>query len=387
MKVGALVAVATALLAVAIFLIGEQNQLFRSKNHYQVRLVNAQGLQSGNPVQINGFGVGSVQGVELPRDLTDPRLVVRISIERRHAHHIREDSEASIRTLGLLGDKYIEITSGTPAAAVIPNGGVIPSQEGTDLEQLISSGGDVATNLLSISASLAQILEELQKGESFVGDLLSGEKAGGRSASEAIFGVLDSMRETTEGLRRDLNEGKGALPRLLRDEALGDRLDRSVTRLEGILEKAETGEGVLPALLDDGEMRVQLQETVASLQRASERLDRITQRLDEGEGLLPRLLNDEEYGREVAAELQALMANLASAVEKINEGEGTLGKLIEDPEVYRALNDLVVGVNDSKILRWLIRNRQRAGIKHRLEAEMEGGSPAKVTPPQGGQRP
>jgi phospholipid/cholesterol/gamma-HCH transport system substrate-binding protein len=379
LKVGALVLVAVVLLALAIFLIGEQHQLFRSKNYYQVRLANAQGLQPGNPVQINGFGVGSVKGVELPVDLNDPRLVVKVSIETRHAHHVREDSEASIRTLGLLGDKYIEITSGTPDAAEIPDGGVIPSQEGTDLEQLISSGGDVATNLLSISASLAKILEEMERGESFIGDLLSGEKAQGRSASAALFGVLDSMQQTTEGLRQDLKTGDGALPRLLRDRELGDRLASSVQRLDSILAEVESGEGALPALLHDAELKANLQGTVDNLQRASERLDHITARLDEGEGLLPRLLNDEEFGRETATELKALLENLRGAVEKINSGEGTLGKLIEDPEIYRALQDIVVGVNDSKILRWLIRNRQRAGIKHRLKEEMK----AAPTVPQG----
>jgi phospholipid/cholesterol/gamma-HCH transport system substrate-binding protein len=375
LKVGALVAVAVALLATAIFLIGEQNQLFRRKNVYHLRLTNAQGLQDGNPVQINGFAVGSVQEVVLPKDLEDPRLVVRIAIDRRHAERIREDSMASIRTLGLLGDKYVEILSGTPAAPVIPDGGEIPAQEATDLDKLISSGGDVAGNLLAISASLVRILEELEKGESFVGDLLSGERAQGRSASQALFGTLDSLRETTDTFRHSLEEGEGPLPRLLHDRELADRLASSITRLESVLTAVDEGEGALPALLHDAEMRQRLEGTLASLQRAGERLDRLSARLEEGEGLLPRLLNDEEFGREVATELQELLRNLSGAMEKINAGDGTLGKLIEDPHIYQALNDIVVGINDSKILRWLIRNRQRAGIKHRLKEEMESPPP------------
>jgi hypothetical protein len=54
-------------------------------------------------------------------------------------------------------------------------------------------------------------------------------------------------------------------------------------------------------------------------------------------------------------------------VTKINTGEGTAGKLITDPSMYESINDILIGINESKLLRWLIRSRQQVGIERRVE--------------------
>jgi hypothetical protein len=51
--------------------------------------------------------------------------------------------------------------------------------------------------------------------------------------------------------------------------------------------------------------------------------------------------------------------------------------LISDPSVYESVNDILIGINESKLLRWLIRSRQQAGIEKRVEEQQK----APVTPP------
>ena len=58
--------------------------------------------------------------------------------------------------------------------------------------------------------------------------------------------------------------------------------------------------------------------------------------------------------------------------ERIAHSQGTLGLLIADPEIYEAMNDIIVGVDESSMLRWLVRNRQQKGIKKRYDAEQIG---------------
>jgi hypothetical protein len=65
---------------------------------------------------------------------------------------------------------------------------------------------------------------------------------------------------------------------------------------------------------------------------------------------------------------------------KISAGEGSAAKLINDPQIYDAVNDVIIGVNESRLLRWLIRNRQKKGIETRYEEtqkaiEEQGGTP------------
>ena len=86
-----------------------------------------------------------------------------------------------------------------------------------------------------------------------------------------------------------------------------------------------------------------------------------------GQGLLPRLLNDKAYGDQALAEFALLARQLNEAVAKINNGQGTAGKLIADPSLYESVNDILIGINESKLLRWLIRNRQQAGIEKRYD--------------------
>ena len=89
--------------------------------------------------------------------------------------------------------------------------------------------------------------------------------------------------------------------------------------------------------------------------------------LNAGDGLLPRLMKDEALADELETELRGLLKELNEATEKLNRGEGTAAKLLNDPAVYDAISDILVGINESRMLRWLIRNRQKAGIRERYE--------------------
>jgi hypothetical protein len=77
---------------------------------------------------------------------------------------------------------------------------------------------------------------------------------------------------------------------------------------------------------------------------------------------------------------------LNETVTKLNTGQGTAGKMITDPSVYESINDILIGINESKLLRWLIRNRQQSGIQQRYNQEQKtappvGGDGSSNTPP------
>ena len=370
-QVGLLVVVALAVLAGGIFLIGEESSLFVERNHYRVELPSAEGLQSGNPVQVSGVRVGSVDEVILPEDPANPFLEVQISIDRRYARRIRQDSRASVKTLGLLGDKYVEVSAGTPSAEAIPDGGEIHAAKASGFDQLMESSGSVAQDIESISASLAELLDRLQRGEGVIGDLLSPARTHGRSASEEVFALVES----TQGLGDRVEAGQGTLGRLLSDRELADQLARSVGRLENVLAQVENGDGLVPALVNDPALTEQFRNTLDNLDSSSRELAQaageLSRTFQEGDGLVPRLLLDEEYGRRVSEDLEQLLERLNRASQLMTEGDGSVAQLLRDPHIYQSLEDIVAGVNDSKLLTWLIRNRQRQGAKERLEEIQE----------------
>ncbi len=378
LKVGLLVLAALAVLAAGIFLVGERENLFVRKNHYTIRFETASGLSAGNPVQLNGVTVGSVERIVLPEDVATQHLTVGISIDQRYAARVRQDSLARIKTFGLLGDKYIEVSSGSSSSPQIPAGGEIPAAPATQVERLMASGEDVAENLVAISVSLRAILGRLERGEGLLGELTTSNETG-QQAKEELLGALGSLRRVVDKIDR----GEGPLGMLVNDRELGSQLAQAAKRLDAILTEVESGEGLLPALLRDAEMRGSFQESLADLRRATAALAAAGETLEKGDGLLPRLLSDEEYGAEVSEEIKALIRNLNELSEKLNQGDGTAARLINDPSVYEAIDDILVGIDESKMLRWLIRNRQKEGIRKRYDEERQGGEPVEPPAPGG----
>lgn len=365
-KVGLLVVAAFVILGVAVFLVSERRNFFALKNRYYIQFETVLGLAPGSPAQLNGVTVGSVQRVVLPESVDEQLLTVWINVDRRYGERVREDSTARIKTLGLLGDKFIEISSGSADSPLIPSGGYIPAAAPTDVEKLLATGGDAVQNTVAISYSLRNILARMEAGEGLLGELLTDSEAG-RTAKQGLVAIMEAVRDIT----LQIHSGQGTVGQLIMDDDLAVRLTASVNRFNTVLTSLEGGEGLIADLLQNPQTRNRVQTLLANLDKTTESLSVATEQLSTGKGLLPAMLNDEEMSGQILGDLQQMLKNLNLVSEKLASGDGTLGRLIEDPEIYEALNDIVVGVDESKMLRWLIRNRQKSGIEVRYDAEVE----------------
>jgi phospholipid/cholesterol/gamma-HCH transport system substrate-binding protein len=377
-RVGLLVLVALALGAATIFVLGDRQNLFVRKNDYRLRFERVNGLAEGSMVQLDGVRVGTVGKIVLPRDTGEKMLEVEISVDARYEQRIRQDSQARIKTLGLLGDKYLELTSGTPQAEVIPEGGEIPAAPMTNVDRLAATGEDVVEDIRQIAHQLSSILGKVERGEGLLGRLLTDKEAGEKTGND-LDATLASIRQAADGLR----EKNGPLGKLLYDRQMAAKLTASVDRLDRVLEAAESGKGALPALLTDEATKQRLDRILASLDTTSARLAKVTESLDQADSdaLAAKLLNDEEFGRRTAQELQAMLSNLRQVAEKLNRGQGSAARLINDETLARAIEDIVIGVNDSRFLRWLIQNRKKKGEEVRDEAGATPPAPPSDTPP------
>ena len=366
LRVGLLVLGATLVLMAALFLIGQQNRLFASKNRYYFTAASVAGLNEGNPVRLNGVTAGLVEKITLPSDVHKQLLTIRISIERQYEERIRQDSRARIRTLGLLGDKYVDVTSGSPAAPMIPPGGAIPTAPDTDVDKLIASGGDVVDNMVRISYSLARVLERIDRGEGLVGALTS-------HGSEKLSNRLDATLASAQRVMDAVEHGNGPLGRMVSDEKLGNQLASAIDRLDALMAQANRDDNLVASLLRDPQSRADFDDTLAQAKQAAASLRQWTAAVEKNDSVANRLLTDEGMGQRVGRDFEALVHDLSSVAAKLDRGGGAAGMLINDPRIYDAVNDIVVGVNESRMLRWLIRSRQKKGIKARYEAE--GGPP------------
>lgn len=368
-----LVSGALLLLMLFVFFIGSEQKIFARKNEYEVRLENVTGLSQGNPVRMSGVTIGTIRDITLPRDPKEKQVVIMLMVDRKYAERIRGDSRARLKKQGLLtGDTYIDITPGTPRFAVMEPGSGIPAQRQTDVEALITSGEDLVTNLVQISYSLKNILGRVDRGEGLLGEITTAPETKQRITDT----FLTTLNKTNAALTH-MESGKGVVGKLLYDDKYAEELTTSIAgaarSLESVTQNVQrsfqSGEGLVPALLNDPAGKKRVDELVENLRAASANLATFTTSMQTGEGLVPRLLNDKAYGDQALTEFTSLVRQLNEVVSKINNGEGTAGKIISDPSLYESVNDILIGINESKLLRWLIRSRQQAGIERRVEEQ------------------
>jgi phospholipid/cholesterol/gamma-HCH transport system substrate-binding protein len=372
-RVGLLVSGALFILMVFLFFIGSEQKIFARKNEYEVRLENVTGLSQGNPVRMSGVTIGTIRDIKLPQDPKQKQVEILLMIDRNYAERIRNDSRARLKKLGLLtGDSYIDVSAGTPRFPILEPGSVIPAQRGTDVEALITSGEDLVENLVQISFSLKNILQRVDRGEGLLGEFTTSPETKQRLTDT----LLTTLNKTNAALAH-MESGKGVAGKLIYDDKYAEELTASISgaaksmqALTGRIQQSfETGDGMVPALLNDPEGKRRVYELIENLRLSSANLSTFTTSLQTGEGLVPRLLNDKAYGDQALGEFSALVRQLNEVVTKINTGEGTAGKLIADPSLYESVNDILIGINESKLLRWLIRSRQQAGIEKRVEEQ------------------
>ncbi|HVS32051.1 MAG TPA: MlaD family protein [Thermoanaerobaculia bacterium] len=378
-RVGLLVTASMVVLMVFLFFIGAEQKIFARKSEYNVQLENASGLAEGNPVRMSGVTIGVIKEIRLPQDPKEKNVAIQLMIDRKYSERIREDSRARLKKLGLLtGDSYIDVTPGTLRYEEIEPGSLIPAQRQTNVEQLISSGEDLVDNLVQISYSLKNVLGRVDRGEGLLGEMTSTPETKQRLTDT----LLTTLNKTNAALAH-IESGRGVMGKLIYDDAYGEQLTASTTGAMQSLQSVaanlqrsfDSGSGALPALLSDPEGKRRVMELVENLRLTSANLSTFSATLQSGEGLIPRLMTDKEYGDQAMAEFTLLVTQLNETVHKINTGEGTAGKIIADPSLYESVNDILIGINESRLLRWLIRNRQSTGIEKRYD-ERQKNEPA-----------
>jgi outer membrane protein OmpA-like peptidoglycan-associated protein len=142
-RVGVLVVMALIFLSIGVFLIGNKDFLFSSTYRLKAEFQNVAGLNNGAAVRIGGIHQGTVKEIDLPSQ-ADGKVTVVMNVKSETRNIIKKDSRASIKTEGLLGDKYVEISFGSPKAEPIGEDGTIASEMQRDMSEQAQQIADEA---------------------------------------------------------------------------------------------------------------------------------------------------------------------------------------------------------------------------------------------------
>ena len=319
LKVGILTLASLAVLAAAIFLITGQTGLFSNTILIRTYSPDAAGLKSGAPVRLAGVDVGNVQQVRFTGrpDLAQSIEIV-MEINQRYETNLRSDSDAILAAEGLLGQRYINISPGTPGSPPMGPEGIIPFRDTTEFSELVGGSRDLLSNLNLLTAKINAVIATVESGEGSIGKLIY---------DDSFYRRLDTIVRGGENLFSNVTSGQGALGRLLSSEELYDHANAAVAKLESVLTKLESGEGTFTKLLDDPSL---YQNADQMITRASLLMDNINR----GEGTLGKLAREEEFYRR----LNNVVDGLDTVLTGLRNGEGSFGRLLQDPSLYSNLD-------------------------------------------------
>lgn len=300
----------------------------------RVRFESIGALKVQDPVFVRGMKVGSVQALELGQGAVEVTLRVDDKVR------LREDYAITVGTVSLLGGSSVLIAEGSEGAEIPPDRvlrGIPPNdmvrelgELVTDLRQAIDPAELRATlvNVRQASADIADLTGRIQRGEGFVGKLLSPDD----SAYNDLRAGLANLRTLTDGLR----DGKGLLGKLLREEdASYDDLRSALGNLREVTDGLRDGKGLLGKLLrEDDTAYADLRDALANIRS-------LTARLNDPKSGFGRLLGQDST---LIPDLEATASNLRKVTAKLDHGEGTLGRLVNDEaiadEVEAAIKDV-----------------------------------------------
>jgi len=305
-EVGAFVAVLGGLAVLVLMMLGGDRHLFTPRATLHTSFADVQGLRQGAPVWLSGVSIGQVKSVRFGEH---HRVEVDLQILARVLPRIREDSVARIDTQGLLGDKLVTVTLGSPESPQVAANGWLRSAPAADFNRLIAQAGEILEQATVVAKNAA-------------------------TASQAL-----ANPETIEKFRN------------------------AISSLDSLLGEAQHGRGLVHALFYDPRTANSLQQIATRLDHASGRIDKIVSAADE------KMLRNVSLAAErvsavagtldkssVIAHLDRASGDLADVIGYVKAGQGTLGALIADPSVYERLVALLGGANRSHLLRWMVRH-------------------------------
>jgi phospholipid/cholesterol/gamma-HCH transport system substrate-binding protein len=160
------------ILAAGVFLIGKKELLFSSTYGLRAEFRNVAGLNNAAEVRVGGIHEGTVKRIDLPRR-PDGNVTVIMDLEKATRDIIKKDSVASIKSEGLIGDKYVEISFGSNEGQRIKDGDTIASEPPRDIADLIKKTDQILDSAKDAMQNADAIAAKVNQGQGTMGALIN----------------------------------------------------------------------------------------------------------------------------------------------------------------------------------------------------------------------
>jgi phospholipid/cholesterol/gamma-HCH transport system substrate-binding protein len=184
-RLGVFVSIGVTLFIVAIYLIGQRQQLFSKTFRVSGIFTDIGGLQEGNNVRFSGINVGIISSI---RQHTDSSVLVDMVILEDTRKFIKKNAIAMIGSDGLMGSKLVLLTPGTTGQQMISDSDVLATAQSVSTDEILQSLKVTADNAARITSDLAIVMQTVREGKGTFGKLLM-DSVMGENLDQALVNI------------------------------------------------------------------------------------------------------------------------------------------------------------------------------------------------------
>lgn len=275
LKVGLLTLAAIASLVVVSLKITANKSGFGEYVEYRTILNDASGIYENSSIKVAGIVAGRIKAI----DLSGSQALIKFEVLKQIK--VTRFSVLRIKTVGFLGDKYIDIYLGNPEAPRLKEGSMIAAEAGAGFEELGKDASEILKDVKDIARAVRESLYDENK-RNVIKDIMGNVKDFSKNAKE----ISDSLKRMANSNEKKIND-----------------------------------------TLDD-------------IKRLSSQLAYETDRYADGS-----FMNDLDNIKPIIKNVNKAVADLKDIVADVKSGKGTVGKLLRDDEVIDQVNETLSGVN------------------------------------------
>ncbi|WP_298899602.1 MlaD family protein [uncultured Psychroserpens sp.] len=254
LRLGTFVIISTIIFIVAVYLIGQRQNMFNKTFTISAYFQNVNGLQKGNNVRYSGIDIGTVKDITMINDST---IKVDMNIQEKIISHIKKNGIATIGSDGLVGNMIVNIVPGKGHASMISNGDIIESYSKIGADDILSTLSVSSENAAILTADLLKITNAMTEGKGTLGVLLNDTimaKELQQSVTNlkiASYGATKSITDLNDIISSLKTNDNTVLGMLINDSISGKKLKSIVNNLESSSIEIEKVVGNINTVVDD----------------------------------------------------------------------------------------------------------------------------------------
>lgn len=328
-RIGLLVFV--SLIVLVALLLGAGGEFFL-KSTYKVTVLfdYAGGINVGTPIYMGGVRIGKVSSLEAPTpEVPKVKMTLRIASDVR----IKKDANLSIESVGLIGERILEFSIGSPSAEDLPTDGtaVIDGTAGPSLASTQMKIEAAFTELKNTLAKLSEFISSAKTKEGFQNTIENINKFAQQGAN-----AFKDIDKTAKKIKGTLDEFKPIISELRK---VTNNISETATNINKIVKKISEGEGTVGKLVFNDELHNNLNhlihlltETSKDLNKTLDNIQRISEKMLSETGTVGNLINNNTLHSQLIQaidEVKKTLANISQATVKFQE---TITLLKENPD-------------------------------------------------------